>query len=138
MTAILDTSFLVSVTNPAEANHAACLRVAVTLNESLIVPQVILPETTYLIAKYQGSPVMRTFVKRLLSPAWQLEPWQSADLARASELLDRYADLDLDFADACIVALAERLNVRRLLTLDRRHFSAVRPRHCSAFVVLPQ
>jgi uncharacterized protein len=137
MTAILDTSFLVSVTNPAESSHAACLRVAKTLNESLIVPQVILPETTYLIAKYQGSQVMRTFVKHLLSPAWQLEPLQGADLARASALLDQYADLDLDFADACIVALAERLNVRRLLTLDRRHFAAVRPRHCPAFEVLP-
>ena len=51
MTAIVDTSFLVSLTNPAEANHAACLRVAETLNESLIVPQVILPEVTYLIGK---------------------------------------------------------------------------------------
>ena len=138
MTVILDTSFLVSVTNPAEANHEACLRIAETLNESLIVPQVVLPETTYLIAKYQGSHVMRTFVKRLLSPAWQLEPLQTADLARASGLLDQYADLDLDFADVCIVALAERLNVRRLLTLDRRHFTAVRPRHCSAFEVLPR
>jgi hypothetical protein len=58
-------------------------------------------------------------------------------IARASALLDRYADLDLDFADACAVALAERLNVRRLLTLDRRHFAAVRPRHCPAFDVLP-
>jgi predicted nucleic acid-binding protein len=138
MTAILDTSFLVSLTNPAEASHAVCLRVAETLTEPLIVPQVILPETTYLIAKYQGSHVMRTFVKRLTSPAWRLEPLQTADLARASALLDRHADLDLDFADACIVALAERLNVRRLLTLDRRHFAAVQPRHCSAFQVLPQ
>jgi hypothetical protein len=137
MTAILDTSFLVSVTNPAEVHHAACLRVAETLHESLIVPQVVLPETTYLIAKYQGEPVMQAFVKHLLSPAWRLEPLQTADLARASDLLDRYADLKLDFADACIVALAERLNVRRVLTLDRRHFTAVRPRHCSAFEVLP-
>jgi hypothetical protein len=72
--------------------------VAETLNESLIVPQVILPEAA---------------------------------------LLDQYADLDLDFADACIVALAERLNVRRLLTLDRRHFAAVRPQHCPGFEVLP-
>lgn len=73
-----------------------------------------------------------------MSPAWQLEPLQGADLARASALLDQYADLGLDFGDACIVALAERLNVRRLLTLDRRHFAAVRPRHCSALEVLPQ
>jgi predicted nucleic acid-binding protein len=58
-------------------------------------------------------------------------------IARASALLDRYADLNLDFADACAVALAERLNVRRLLTLDRRHFAAVRPRHSPAFDVLP-
>jgi predicted nucleic acid-binding protein len=133
MTAIVDTSFLVSLTNPAEANHAACLRVAETLIESLIVPQVILPEVAYLIAKYQGGHVMWTFVKRLLSPAWRLEPLQAADLARASALLDQYADLDLDFPDACIVGMAERLNVCRVLTLDRRHFAAVRPRHCPLF-----
>jgi len=81
---------------------------------------------------------MQAFVKRLLSPAWRLEPLQTADRTHASALLDQCADLGLDFPDACIVALAERLNVRRLQTLDRRHFSAVRPRHCPAFELLPR
>jgi len=97
----------------------------------------VLPEATYLVAKYLGHQVMRAMVRQLLMPTWRLEPMREGDLERASAVLDQYSDQDLDFADAAIVAMAERINVRRILTLDRRHFLMLRPRHCSAFEVLP-
>lgn len=59
------------------------------------------------------------------------------DYRRAAEVMLQYEDADLDFVDALIVALAERLNITRLLTLDQRDFRLVRPRHCSAFELLP-
>ncbi|MGH3612877.1 MAG: hypothetical protein ACRDRK_09825 [Pseudonocardia sp.] len=48
-----------------------------------------------------------------------------------------YANLPLGAADASVVAVAEHLNVRRILTLDRAHFSIVRPRHVGSFELLP-
>jgi uncharacterized protein len=51
------------------------------------------------------------------------------DYRRMSELLTTYASLWLQVVDACIVALAERLDVREIAALDRRDFLVVAPRH---------
>ena len=59
------------------------------------------------------------------------------DYLRCGEILRQYSDADLDFVDALIVAVAERLNITRLLTLDRRDFQIIRPKHCSSFELLP-
>ena len=138
MTAIVDTSFLVSLTNPKEVHHESCAMLARNLGERLIVPYVVLPEATYLIYKYQGHHVMRRFIRQMMHPAWNFEPLQHSDLATISTALGKYADLNLDFVDAAIVAIAERLNVSRILTLDRRDFLVIRPSHCVAFTLLPE
>ena len=49
----------------------------------------------------------------------------------------QYADSNIGFVDASIVAVAERLDIRKVLTLDRRHFGVIRPRHCPALDILP-
>ncbi len=59
------------------------------------------------------------------------------DLTRAAELVEQYADLPLGAPDACVVALAERLNITELATLDQRHFNVVRPRHVQALTLIP-
>src|SRR3954453_23509724 len=61
----------------------------------------------------------------------------SEDLVRMAELVEQYADFPLGGTDASVVALAERLNAPTVITLDRRHFGAVRPRHRQAFELLP-
>jgi predicted nucleic acid-binding protein len=48
-----------------------------------------------------------------------------------------YADTHLDFVDASLVAMAERLNIHRILTLDRRDFTIIRPKHYPHFEILP-
>ena len=48
-----------------------------------------------------------------------------------------YADNPIGFVDASIVAVAERLGVRQVLPLDRRHFGQIGPRHCDALDLLP-
>jgi predicted nucleic acid-binding protein len=49
----------------------------------------------------------------------------------------KYGDLDLGMVDATVVAVAERLGVDRIATIDRRDFTVIRPRHVEAFVLLP-
>jgi predicted nucleic acid-binding protein len=60
-----------------------------------------------------------------------------ADLERMAELVEQYADLPLGGVDAAVVAIAERMKITDVATLDRRHFSIVRPRHTKAFTLLP-
>jgi predicted nucleic acid-binding protein len=49
----------------------------------------------------------------------------------------RYEDAQIGFVDATVVAIAERLKLKRILTTDRRDFSLMRPRHCKEFELLP-
>ncbi len=59
------------------------------------------------------------------------------DWLRIASLVRQYADFPLGGTDASVIALAERLDTDVVMTLDRRHFSAVRPRHCAAFRLVP-
>jgi predicted nucleic acid-binding protein len=59
-------------------------------------------------------------------------------MARMARLVRQYADLGLGASDASTVALAERLGLVEVATLDRRHFTVIRPEHCSAFSLLPK
>ena len=59
------------------------------------------------------------------------------DWERIGELIDRYADLSLGRTDASVVALAERLDAEVVITLDRRPFTVVRPRHREVLELLP-
>jgi uncharacterized protein len=97
----------------------------------------VLPEICYLLDSRLGHAAMRKFVTRLRSSAMRIEPLIDSDLSRAAEILRQYADARVDFVDATIVAIAERLNVTRVLTVDHRHFRLIRPKHCAAFELLP-
>jgi len=59
------------------------------------------------------------------------------DLGRMRALMEQYADLPMDFADASLLVLAERLRVSRVFTLDRRGFTVFRPRHAGCFEIFP-
>lgn len=137
MTAILDTSFLFALTDLSDRNHDRVLSVAQTINELLVLPTVVLPEVCYLIASRLGHRAMRQFLSNLLVSNIQLESLTPDDLKRVNEILEQYADSQLDFVDAAIVTIAERSNITRILTLDRRDFSLFRPKHCGYFELLP-
>lgn len=137
MTAILDTSFLFALTDQSDRNHQRVLAVAQSTNEILVLPMVVLPEICYLIASRLGHQAMRHFVSRLTTQPVQVEPVTAEDLVRVDEVLEQYADSQLDFTDAAIVSIAERLTITRVYTLDRRDFSIIRPSHCDYFELLP-
>jgi len=60
------------------------------------------------------------------------------DYRRVGELCAKYSDSEIGFVDASVVAIAERLSEPKIATLDRRHFSLIRPRHVDAFELLPR
>ncbi|MFE7901688.1 PIN domain-containing protein [Streptomyces sp. NPDC057424] len=61
----------------------------------------------------------------------------SSEVSRAADLVEQYASLPLGTADAFVVAVAEKYRAVNIATLDRRHFSVVRPSHLPTFTLLP-
>ena len=59
------------------------------------------------------------------------------DAPRIRELMEKYRDQPMDLADAALVRVAEREEITRIFTLDRRHFSVYRPGRRRRFAVLP-
>lgn len=107
------------------------------LTDELLLPTTVLVEVAYLLQARLGHAAMRHFVQQLERGPIQIEPINKIDLARIHVILEQYADAKLDFVDASVVTVAERLNIRRILTVDRRDFSLVRPVHCEYFEILP-
>jgi uncharacterized protein len=68
---------------------------------------------------------------------YRLTELTPGDISRSVEILQKYADTRIDFVDASVAAVAERLDVTRILTLDQRDFSLIRPKHCDYFELLP-
>jgi uncharacterized protein len=90
-----------------------------------------------LLASRAGHHAMRHFLTNLVASPTELEMVTPDDLRRVTEILTTYADSRLDFVDATLVAIAERRRIRHILTLDRRDFTLIRPRHTSHFEILP-
>ena len=104
---------------------------------SVLVPEPTLPEVCHLLARRAGAHAEARFIRSVANGEFTLARLQKGDLGRAADLMVAYADLPLGFVDAAIVAVAERLRARTLLTTDRKHFGVIRPRHAEAFELVP-
>jgi len=137
MQILLDTSLLYALNDADDQNHAKAVNFLGDLTASLYLPVPVLPELCYLLHSRLGHMSMRRFLAGLVNSDIELVTIDASDLLRIAELLTEYADANLDFTDAALIALAERQGFERIATFDRRDFSLVRPRHCAAFELLP-
>lgn len=136
MTLILDTGPIVAALNAGDPDHARCAKLLQDADD-LLIPSLVLVEVDYWLVKLGGAEAWSSFVEDIQMGAYRIAPVEDVDLARAAELESAYADLDLGLVDAAVIALAERLGQTTIATLDRRHFSVVRPRHCSHLTLVP-
>jgi predicted nucleic acid-binding protein len=97
----------------------------------------VLPEVDYLITSRLGSRVAIALLESIVQGDFPLENLTSTDVRRALEIVKKYVDGGIGFVDASIAALAERLRVVRILTLQRKHFQIQRPTHRDASELLP-
>jgi uncharacterized protein len=134
---LADSSVLIAAANANEPEHKACAALVRENPAALLVSPLVVAEVCYLLDKRLGVEPEAAFLDSLARGSLVLTQLAAADLPRMSTLVRRYAPLHLGASDASIVALAERLNITEVATLDRRHFSVVRPAHCDAFRILP-
>jgi predicted nucleic acid-binding protein len=126
---LVDTGPLVAAAHRNDTHHRAS-------TEALAAGMVI-AEVGYLLARDAGPSVEAGFLRSFETGFLDVVSATADDLARAADLVEQHADLPLGTTDACIVALAERLNITELVTLDQRHFNVVQLRHVQALTLTP-
>jgi len=134
---LLDTSGLLAALDESQRYHREC---AATLRKSeppLSLSPFVLAELDYLLARHIGHHAQSALLEEVARGAYQLEPFGAADIGRAREVVERYADLEIGLSDASIVVLAERHGVAEVLTLDERHFRSLRIDKRKRFKLLP-
>ena len=137
MTLILDTGPIVAALNAGDRDHGRCAKLIESADD-LLIPSPVLVEVDYWLIKLAGPSAWSGFIADIRRGAYRIEHPTEVDLERSAELETKYRDLDLGFVDAVLVAVCERLGQTRLATLDRRHFSVVRPSHCDCLTLLPE
>lgn len=124
---IVDTGPLVAALDRDDKDHERCTELLATARGPLRVPGPVLTEVCYLLERHSGSVAEAAFLRALADGELELVPITTADLVRMAELVTTYADLPLGAVDASVLALAERLDDLDVATLDRRHFTILRP-----------
>lgn len=100
-------------------------------------PQLVVTEVVYLLETRVGWQSEVRFLGDLAAGNFVTEPILPGDWIRIAELVAIYHDLPLGTVDASVVATAERLGAGVVATLDRRHFTVVRPKHVPIFEIVP-
>jgi hypothetical protein len=134
---IVDTGPLYAALDRSDADHHPCRRLLEESNEPLLIPSPVLVEVDYWVRTRLSVGVFVALLEDIRQGAFRVENLQLEDYQRARDLCDRYADADLGFVDAAVLAVVERLGEPKLATLDQRHFRMVRPRHVEALTLLP-
>jgi predicted nucleic acid-binding protein len=117
MSTLLDTGPLVAYLNRREhTRHPWAKRMFAQLPAPFYTCEAVLCEAAHLLKREEGGSVrFRAFLDRArldVSFSW------SDHRGRVSELMETYADLPMDFADACLVALYEIESDPQVLTTD--------------------
>jgi uncharacterized protein len=135
---ILDTGPLYASLDRDDAAHAACRQLIENAEEPLVIPAPVLVEVDYWIHQRLHPGILVALLDDVYSGAYRVLDLVLDDYRRVGELCDQYADSDIRFVDAAVLAITERLGERKLATLDRRHFGMLRPRHARSLQLLPE
>jgi hypothetical protein len=132
---LVDAGPLVALIDAADAHHSACVETLRSLRDPLITVWPAVTEAMHLLGEsWRGQ---RALWSRIETDALTLAPLEAGDAPRMRELMEKYRDLPMDLADAALVRIAEREDLTRIFTLDRRHFSIYRPGRRRRFAILP-
>lgn len=130
---LVDTGPLYALVDRADRHHLASLELLSDHPGPLVVPVLVVTESTYLIGSRLGADAEVRFLGDVAAGRFVIEQVDPHDWLRIAELVHHYRDLPLGTVDASVVAIAERLDIAEIATVDRRDFATVRPSHVNAF-----
>lgn len=133
--AVVDAGPLYAAADAADPDHGSVVDALARPDLQLVVPALVVAEATCFVGSRLGAKAEAAFLRGIAE--LDVEAPTADDFVRIAELVDEYGDFPLGGTDASVVALAERLGASVVVTLDRRHFGAVRPKHVESFTLLP-
>ncbi len=134
---LIDTGPLVAYFDRSDPMHGPVASRLEKFSGQLVTTGAVVTEVMYFLSDAPSGPV--SFAELLLVSGIRIvELTQPAHIVAAAELMSKYSDTPMDFADATLVLLAEELGVGEILTLDRRGFTAYRTRKRKGFRLVLQ
>ncbi|MGI4789339.1 MAG: type II toxin-antitoxin system VapC family toxin [Janthinobacterium lividum] len=133
---LIDAGPLVAVLNRNDDDHDECAGLIQSLDCRFYTTLAVVTEAMYLLWTRVGWVAQEALWRMILRGDLLLEHPSPAELVRMSELMNKYSDRPMDFADASLVALAERLSLNRIFTVDRRDFSTYRLHGKKSFTII--
>jgi predicted nucleic acid-binding protein len=133
--AVVDAGPLYATADADAEDHEACRAVLARGDLRLVVPALVVAEATSFVGRRLRAGTEAAFLRGV--GTLDVEGPSPEDFDRMPELVKTYANFPLGGTDASVIALAERIGAELVITLDRRHFSAVKPQHCDTFQILP-
>lgn len=116
-TVLLDTGVIVALLDRSEDYHDECVEAVSSIEQPLVTCEAVIAESCYLLRDLRGAPeaVLENVERDVFLVPFRL----GGSASRVVKLMKKYRDTPMDFADACLVSLAEALQTGRILTLDR-------------------
>ena len=134
---VLDTSGLLAALLPSQREHPRARDLLRAEAPPLALSPFVLAEIDYFLARWAGIEFELALLEDVAGGAYELVRFDSADVAAARGLIDRYRALNIGLADASVVVLAEKLGTTRVLTLDERHFRTLQTPAGDSLTLLP-
>lgn len=134
---LIDTGVVVAAADVDEPRHEDCAQLLADHRGRIGTTAPALAETAWLLEDRLGPVAEARFLTLAATGTLTVVDLTVEDYRRCIELISTYSDLGLGIVDASLVTIAERLGHTRLATLNHRDFHVVRPRHTTAFELLP-
>lgn len=135
MALLLDTGIVYAYYDRSDRWHRAAVDLVNAEPDGLLMPAPVVPEIDHLLGVRLGREARQVFYRGLVETSFLVIDLPQERIARVEAIDRQFADLDLGFVDAAIVALAEDLGIERIATADRRHFEPLA--RAFGFTILP-
>jgi predicted nucleic acid-binding protein len=133
MRVIADTGAIYALMDEDDRWHREARRVLEEKKLEVILPSTTLPEICYLANKYLGVEAELRFLKSIVEGEIKVEEVSIKDYRSALKYMEKYRDINIGFVDATVIAVAERLSIYVLFSIDKRHFSRIKTKRGNLF-----
>ena len=134
---LLDTSGLLAWIDSAQRHHAAVVAAMEGIQAPYLLSPFVLAELDYLLTTRVSPQAELAFLSEVEAGAYRIAHFDAYDVGKARRFIEQYSDLQIGLADASIVVLAHRHQIRDVLTLDERHFRVLPAEGGRPFRLLP-
>ncbi len=134
---LLDTSGLLAALVADQRWHQQAREALERSGPPFVLSPFVLAELDYLLTRESGTAAELALLGEVAAGAYDLVPFLAEDISDATTVIERYRDLGIGLTDASIVTLAGRFRTESVLTLDERHFRALRSPRGKPFTILP-